>query len=100
MKSKRSLEGVLLIDNRVGPRVPSVAGIPEIPAGATFESATITCSHCHAIVVLNPDRSRPRHYCAKCDHYVCDGCAVLGECRPLNQVFDALQTQAERSRIT
>jgi hypothetical protein len=96
--SKRSLEGYLIIDNRVGPRVPKMGDAMEIPAGATWESATVTCSHCHCVVILNPDRTRERHYCAKCDKYICDGCAVLQECRPLNAIFDALQTQAARGR--
>ncbi len=96
MKSKRSQEGYLLIDNRAGARAPATPGTPEIAAGATFESATITCSHCHAIVVLNPDRSRDRHYCRRCDHYICDQCAVGGDCTPLTAVFDALQAQAEQ----
>ena len=96
MKSKRSLEGYLLIDNRLAPRVPSFHGTPEIPAGASYESATITCSHCHTVVILNPDRTRPRNYCGKCDHYVCDrpGCNL--ECRPFNATLDRLQAEAAR----
>lgn len=96
--SKRSLEGYLLIDNRNAPAVPSIGGAPAIAAGATFESATLTCSHCHAVVVLNPGRTRERHWCAKCDKYVCDGCAAVGECRPLNQILDTLQNQAALGR--
>ncbi len=93
--SKRSLEGYLLIDNRVGPRVPSFDGTtPEIPQGATWESATLTCSHCHRVAILYPNRSRPLDYCHKCDKYMCRLCAAIGECRPLNAVFDRLQNAA------
>lgn len=87
MKSKRSQEGYLLIDN-------SAAGV-----GPKFETPTITCSHCHCIVVLNPLRTRPRGHCRKCDHYVCDkpGCNI--ECNPFNKLLDELQTKAEHALI-
>lgn len=96
--SKRSLEGVLLIDNRAAPPVPSFGGTPAIAGGATFESACVTCSHCHRQVVLNPDRSRERGYCPKCDKYVCDTCesvrAKTGDCVPFNAFLDRMQEQA------
>lgn len=84
--SKRSLEGYLLIDHRAGD------GMPGLRAGSVFESATITCSHCQTQVVLNPDRSRARAYCPKCDHYICDGCEAIrvqtGVCRTWKQIMD------------
>jgi hypothetical protein len=89
--SKRSLEGYVLIDNRNSPGVPDEVVVSQgLKPGAgrgLFESASITCSHCEAIVVLNPDRSRSRGYCPKCDHYVCDACEAIralsgGECYP------------------
>ncbi len=79
--SKRSHEGYLLNDQRHS-------------GGGLLESATITCSHCHRVVVLNPQRTRERGYCAKCDHYLCDGCTAGGECLPLNKVLDELQNAA------
>ena len=97
MSSLRSHEGYLLIDNRFGPGVSaefvraSGKPAPVVPEGAMYESATITCSHCHAVVILNPNRSRPRNYCAKCDHYVCDNPICLMECSPLNKVLDIMQ---------
>lgn len=105
MHSKRSQEGYLLIDHRNAPGVTPARGVdaPAVAAGATFESATITCSHCHRIVILNPDRSRERHHCFKCDHYICDTCAAarkgVDECTTLHQVFDVLKTQAERALV-
>lgn len=90
MLTKRSLEGYLLIDHRNAP------GAGPVPAGATFESATVTCSHCHRVVVLNPDRSRERHHCRRCDHYICDQCAAAGDCRPMVAELDRLQEQAFR----
>jgi hypothetical protein len=101
--SKRSLEGVLLIDNRAGAPVPAFDGTVPIASGAVFESATLTCSHCHKQLILNPDRSRSRGYCPKCDHYLCDQCETVrvktGECTPLNAVFDQLQNAALKNLI-
>lgn len=81
MSSKRSKEGYLLIDNRAN-------------HGGVVESATVTCSHCQQVVVLNPLRTRERGYCAKCDHYVCDNPACNAECIPFRKVIDDLREQA------
>jgi hypothetical protein len=95
MFSKRELEGYLEIDHRDSPglteaqalaaRVPYLA----FKAGSKFQSATITCSHCQRIVVLNPLRIRDRHYCGKCDKYICDWCEMermqTGVCKPYSQ---------------
>lgn len=99
MSSLKRHEGYLIIDNRFSPGVSedlvrgSGKNAPVVGEGRVFECDTITCSHCHTIVMLNPDRSRPRNYCRKCDHYICDnpGCNV--GCTPLNQVLDELQEQ-------
>lgn len=71
MFSKRTLEGELLIDHRAGD------GTIAVPAGRRFEAPTITCSHCQAIVIVNPDRQRPRAYCRECDRYICDKCEAV-----------------------
>jgi hypothetical protein len=81
MSSLRSREGYLLVDNRCA-------------GDGLFESATVTCAHCHAVVVLNPQRTRPRHYCASCDHYVCDTPACALECRNFNKHLDRVQDAA------
>lgn len=75
-------EGYLLVDHRASPGLP-----PDIARqsgydprhcgeGRVFEAATLTCSHCKCTVVKNPLRTRERAYCFKCNHYLCDGCAV------------------------
>ncbi len=103
--SKRSIEGYLLIDHRAGAGVDSGLAQsvgPEAIAvrpGGVFESATITCSHCQRQVVLNPDRTRERGYCPKCDRYVCDGCEALrvmsgGACKTFKQIMDEVQNAA------
>jgi hypothetical protein len=71
-----------------------------------FESPTFTCNHCEAVVVMNPDRSRARGYCRKCDHYVCDTCearrvASGGECYPFkSMVNDLLNLVDKRPEMT
>lgn len=98
-------EGYLLIDHRDSPGItPEEAhaagrGAFAVPGGKRHESGTITCTHCCAIVVLNPMRKRPRNYCPKCDAYICDGCAATAErlgCRPLDKMFDYIQDQNGR----
>jgi len=80
MRSLRSLEGVLLIDHRCSMGVPEEIMVSQgLPKDAgkketVWESATVTCNHCEAQVVLNPDRSRPRGFCMHCSHYLCDEC--------------------------
>lgn len=102
MSSKRQHEGYLQIDHRDSPGVsrdtsPQVQDVPFFGSGL-FESATITCSHCQRVVVLNPDRSRERGYCKKCDHYICDTCSTLlaktMECVPFRKILDDAQEEA------
>ena len=97
MSSKRRQEGWLMVDHRNSPGVPfnpALVGKPlplTAPSGQILESATVTCSHCNVVVVLNPLRTRERGYCAKCDHYVCDTLACTVSCKPLKQLFDELE---------
>jgi hypothetical protein len=94
MSSLRRHEGYLLIDHSVSPGMTPGADPTLVGPGRVFESATITCSHCRAVIVLNPDRSRPRHYCAKCDHYVCDKPACVLVCDPMEAQYDRFLKQA------
>jgi hypothetical protein len=104
MKSKRSKEGYIFLDNRHGPahtheqaaEFQRKTGHELIGAGlrGVMESATITCSHCQKTVVLNPQRTRERGWCTKCDHYICDSPACNAGCRPIRQVFELVQAQA------
>lgn len=109
MSSLTRHEGYLHIDNRFGPgttaelvQASGKLDAPVVGEGRQFEAATVTCPHCHRIVILNPDRTRARGYCAKCDHYLCDACDLAyrqssGVCRPLSQVFDELQDAAVKA---
>lgn len=100
MKSKRSHEGYLLIDHRAGEGM-GPRGTP-LGAGSLFEAPIVTCSHCQRGVVINPDRTRAREYCPKCDHYICDECGLArklngGECRTFNQIADEALEAAVRA---
>ncbi len=99
-RSKRSDEGLLIIDNRNSPGVPDqwMPNAKEMPTGSgqgLFEVPTYSCGHCPQVVVMNPLRRRPRGYCRKCDSYICDRCngilAATRECKPYEQVLDELQ---------
>ena len=84
--------GYLLIENRHSPvaltqRLPNGETIV-IAAGATFEAPTLTCCHCNAVTVLNPRRSRPRNWCAKCHAYVCDLAGCNRDCTPTTACID------------
>lgn len=104
MKSLRRHEGYFLMDNRVNAGVSADlvrAVAPDLPSAAgrgLFEAPAITCSHCQTVVIIRPDRTRERAYCAKCDHYICDTCGVVmaqtKECNSFARLADAIQEQA------
>jgi hypothetical protein len=86
---KSDLEGYVCIDHRESPGLAS-RHLP-VGAGSFFEGKTNTCRHCQKIVIMNPDRIRNRFDCPGCDHFICDGCALIykitGVCRPFDQVL-------------
>jgi hypothetical protein len=49
------------------------------------------------MVVINPQRTRARHYCQPCDHYVCDEYACVTYCTPLKKQIDDILEAATRS---
>jgi hypothetical protein len=101
MPSLRNHEGHLLVDHRDSPGITEqaavAAGMPVGVCRGMQEMPTYTCSHCCAVVVLNPLRTRPREYCPKCDHYICDKCAAIrvakgGDyCKTYKQFIDEVQ---------
>ena len=103
MPSKRRHEGWLMVDHRNSPGVPfnpALVGKPPaliVPHSQMLESATVTCSHCNVVVVLNPQRTRERGYCPKCDHYVCDSPLCNRDCTPFAALADKVQEQALRN---
>ena len=94
MSSLKRHEGYLIIDNRGLPAIEAPdPKFNTVGANQNYESATITCAHCNTVVILRPDRSRPRGYCRKCDAYVCDLCNGQ-ECIPYDKLLDEMQEQA------
>lgn len=97
-KSLRNQEGYFLLDHRHANPVPDelviAAGLPAGAGRGLFEAPAFTCRHCQRVVVMNPNRTRERHYCRGCDHLICDGCAavkaVTHKCRTFDQLVDDL----------
>ena len=107
MISKRSQEGWLMIDHRASPGLTEAdavaAGLkPKLLAeGALYESATYTCRHCQRIVIMNPERTRERGFCRKCDAYICDECTAalsVGECIPFEKIADDVLNAAAKGQ--
>lgn len=105
MRTKRQQEGYLFIDNRgepvLSPEQIAAQGIdPRTVAGAgsrgRFEAGVVTCSHCHAQIIMNPMRTRDRNYCRKCDHYICDAAACNAGCAPMERMFERAAMAAQR----
>lgn len=104
MKTLRQQEGWMYIENRHAP-VPDEVMVASgyIPGAGRgiYESATYTYSHCNAIVVIEPKRTRERGYCRKCDQRVCDPCNLIKsktfECLSVARLADELQEAAEKS---
>lgn len=87
--SLRRHEGYLMINHRDSPGVPG-----GVPANTMFEAPTVQCCHCGTIFIVNPDRVRPRHYCANCDQYVCDSAGCNSECYPFAKRLDDIEKKA------
>jgi hypothetical protein len=78
--------GYLEIDQRA-------SGVPVVGnASAHAEFDTYTCTHCNAVVVMNPQRRRERYKCMGCNHHICDGCAAEkaagAECITMQQRYE------------
>lgn len=85
--------GYLEIDQRA---------VDVLPPGTIrhFEADTYTCSHCQAVVILNPNRKRERYKCPGCQHHICDNCSAkrfAGEpCKTFWQKADEILEQSVR----
>jgi hypothetical protein len=86
--------GYIELDHRASPTAPT--GLPKY-----FEADTYTCTHCHAVVVMNPDRKRERYKCRGCNHHICDGCAAEriagGSCKTMAQKIDEYLSDVEKA---
>jgi hypothetical protein len=96
---KQDLEGYLEINTGAGitpeeAKLGPPGTVSQLP-DQRIQRATIKCSHCPRQVILNPDRTRDRGYCSRCDHYICDECAITlrltGTCVPhIKQIDEGL----------
>lgn len=94
-------EGYVMIDHRHSEGVPDAMArhigltARDVGAGRLFEAAILKCTHCPTPYVKNPDRTRERHHCKICNHYICDGCASIAALpgyvhRPYAEVVEAV----------
>jgi hypothetical protein len=93
--SKRSHEGLLIIDHSESPGITAddLQGKPGIAVGGgtVAKMPTLQCCHCNVTVILNPLRNRPRNYCSKCDAYICDQPGCNAQCVPFEKIVDRIQ---------
>lgn len=98
MKTLNSHAGELVVDHTdsLGITEADLLTIPAdkrhlfhtAPSGTKFESAVKRCCHCGVSVLLNEKRTREREKCLKCYGYICDGCAFVGGCTPIEKRID------------
>lgn len=83
MPSLKRHDGELTIDHRAGRGLTAeecrAFGMPDVPLkdGSMVSMATVGCNHCGGVWLVNHYRTRERHYCKKCDKYLCDLCAAV-----------------------
>jgi len=81
---ERKEGGWLMVDNRLS-------------GGKLLEASTFTCTHCGAVVVMNPERTRERTKCFSCQHIICDNCAAIySQTRVCDSLARKIDEQFER----
>lgn len=90
--SVRGGRGVLWLDNSLSD-VPITqpdgnGGLWTAQPGQRVELPTLTCAHCGVVVILHPQRTRDRGFCAKCNAYVCDRPGCRAACNPMERMLD------------
>jgi hypothetical protein len=71
---------------------------PIIPEGKVFEADIQFCTHCQRSIILRPDRERPRGYCQKCDHYICDTC-IGSDCYSIKKFMDIVERAVNQTGV-
>jgi hypothetical protein len=59
-----------------------------ITGGGEQHTPTFTCAHCNTMVLMNPQRRRERHVCARCRRVTCDRPGCLAECNPTDEAIE------------
>lgn len=93
--------GYLEVDHSESPGllpadVAHLPGAVAVGPGEVYKTDVQQCAHCQTVVVLNPKRTRPRGFCAKCNHYVCDHPVCNATCQPVAKLFDRAQEHAAK----
>lgn len=60
-------------------------------SGHTRTYPAYTCGHCSNVVIMREDRTRPRKWCQRCAHWICektDLCAT--HCTPIHALANDL----------
>lgn len=93
MASLEQHKGFLTIDHTNSPGIPhdlaaewSAKGIAVAEGSTKLEADTYCCSHCNAVVIKDPTRTRERAVCRKCMHVVCDRC--VDNCMPFAKIAE------------
>lgn len=105
MTSLRQHEGWMFLDNRNSQGIDDAQmlalGYPVGAGRGLYESATYTCSHCNAVVVIEPKRTRERGFCRGCNSRICDPCDAIKAqtltCKTMAQVVDEAMNAADRN---
>jgi predicted RNA-binding Zn-ribbon protein involved in translation (DUF1610 family) len=105
MTSINRNDGYLLLDHRAATPVDDSlviqAGLPPGAGRGVFEGKTLYCPHCGTVVVKRPDRIRPREFCKKCDHYICDHCgAARAHADYVHRTFEDLALLVQSGKYT
>ena len=110
MASKLSQQGEIMIDHTNSPGITpefmaknGLNPADAVGAGVKWESGTKPCRHCGGLVHLHPLRMRDREWCAQCDCYICDNCALLRKLgaphKPHQQLMGELFNATQKGRI-
>ena len=75
-------QGWMLVDNggpgSITKDQARAQGLPSTYATqSVVELDTLHCRCCGGVVIKNPERTRERNHCTKCNWFQCDGCAYL-----------------------
>lgn len=108
MKTKKSHEGVMLIDHRFSPGLPEpvhIPGLPTItaPGGQVIEAAILACRHCSTeLIKTGSGLSQCFYggYCPGCDHYICERCEglrLIHGCMTIEKVIDTILEENARN---
>ena len=69
-----------------------------LSGGSLIEADTKRCPHCQTIVILNPDRVRPRNYCPRHDSYICDKPECNVRCTDVDGILDEMSNRAVKGQ--